>query len=74
MNTSPEPVSNIAVSTTEDVTVASVVSLALVAPWVAAGIATLLLVAGAVIVALLAAPDPACPGPLAGPAVRARLT
>ena len=55
VNTSPEPASNIAVSTAEDVTVASVVSLALVAPWVAAGIAALLLVAGIVIVVLLAA-------------------
>ena len=33
VNTSPEPASNIAVSTAEDVTVASEVSLALVAPW-----------------------------------------
>ena len=55
VNTSPEPATNIAVSTAEDVTVASVVSLALVAPWVAAGIAAVLLVAGVVIVVLLAA-------------------
>lgn len=46
VNTSPEPASNVAVSVTEDVGVASVVSLALVAPWLAAGIAAVLLVAG----------------------------
>lgn len=48
VNTSPEPVSNIAVSTLEDGAVAGVVALALVAPWVAAGIAGFLLLAGLV--------------------------
>lgn len=53
VNTSPEPASNIAVSLGEDVTVASVVSLAYLAPWVAAGIAVLFLVVGFVIVMAL---------------------
>lgn len=53
VNTSPEPASNVAVSVAEDVGVASVISLAVVAPWVAAAIAAVLLVAGAVIVLLL---------------------
>lgn len=46
VNTSPEPASNIVVSVGEDVTVASVVSLALVAPWVAAVIAGSVLLIG----------------------------
>lgn len=54
VNTSPEPASNIAVSTAEDVAVAGVVSLAVLAPWVAAGIAAVLLVSGLVLVGLLA--------------------
>jgi hypothetical protein len=53
VNTSPEPASNITVSVAEDVGVASVISLVLVAPWVAAGIAATLLVLGVVIVVLL---------------------
>ena len=53
VNTSPEPASNVAVSVAEDVGVASVVSLALVAPWLAAGIAAVLLVTGVVLVLLL---------------------
>lgn len=52
VNTSPEPASNIAVSVTEDVAVTSVVIIALVNPWIAGGIAAVLL-GGAVIVALL---------------------
>ncbi|WP_210424432.1 DUF4126 domain-containing protein [Gephyromycinifex aptenodytis] len=45
VNASPEPVSNIVVSTAEDLTVAGVLSLALAQPMIAAGIAgTLLLV------------------------------
>jgi hypothetical protein len=53
VNTSPEPASNVVVSTGEDVTVAGVVSLAVLNPWLAASIALTLLVSGAVIVALL---------------------
>jgi hypothetical protein len=50
VNTSPEPASNIIVSSAEDVVVAGVVSLAFLSPWLAAGIAALLLVAGALLV------------------------
>lgn len=46
VNTSPEPVSNIAVSTAEDVTVAGVIALAVASPWLAATAAALLLCAG----------------------------
>ncbi len=46
VNTSPEPVSNIAVSTAEDVTVAGVIALAVASPWLAATAAALLLFAG----------------------------
>jgi hypothetical protein len=53
VNSSPEPASNIAVSAGEDLTVAGVVSLLVVQPWVAAGIAAALLLTGAVIVVLL---------------------
>lgn len=53
VNTSPEPASNITVSVAEDVGVASVVSLAVIAPWVAAGIAAVLLATGVVLVVLL---------------------
>jgi heme exporter protein D len=49
VNTSPEPVTNIAVSSGEDVAVASVVSLAVFYPWLAAGIAAVLLVFGVVL-------------------------
>lgn len=52
VNTSPEPASNIAVSTAEDVTVAGVVSLTLVSPWLAATLAGCLLVIGVVLVVL----------------------
>lgn len=52
VNTSPEPASNVAVSVGEDVAVTGVVMVALLNPWVAAGIALVLLVAG-VSVALL---------------------
>ena len=52
VNTSPEPASNIAVSSAEDLTVAGVVSLSLVAPWVAAGVAGVLLVLGSALVLL----------------------
>jgi len=53
INTSPEPASNIAVSTAEDVTVAGVVSLATVHPWVSASIAAILLMVGTVAVVLV---------------------
>ncbi|HEX7186837.1 MAG TPA: DUF4126 domain-containing protein [Actinomycetes bacterium] len=54
INTSPEPASNIAASVAEDVSVAGLISLVVVAPWVAAGIAALLLLTGGTLVALLA--------------------
>lgn len=54
VNTSPEPVSNVAVSAAEDLTVAGVISLAVVNPWVAASIAgLLLLLIGVLLVVLL---------------------
>ncbi len=53
VNTSPEPASNIGVSVSEDLTVAGVVALAFAYPWVAAGIAFTLLVAGVTTVLLL---------------------
>ncbi|HON75491.1 MAG: DUF4126 domain-containing protein [Actinomycetales bacterium] len=49
VNTSPEPVSNVVVSTGEDLTVAGVISLAMVNPWLAAGVAAALLAIGAVL-------------------------
>ena len=49
VNTSPEPASNVALSVAEDVTVAGLITLAVAAPWVAAGIAATLLLAGVVI-------------------------
>jgi hypothetical protein len=55
VNTSPEPASNIAVSVVEDVSVAGLVSLVVVAPWVAAGIAAALLAGGVTLVVLLSA-------------------
>lgn len=53
VNTSPEPASNATVSVAEDTAVAGLVSLVVVAPWVAAAIAATLLVTGVVIVLLL---------------------
>lgn len=53
VNTSPEPASNIAASVGEDLTVAGVIALAVVNPWVAASIAAVLLVAGFTLVVLL---------------------
>ena len=49
VNTSPEPVSNVVVSTSEDLTVAGVISLAMVNPWLAAGLAAALLAIGALL-------------------------
>jgi hypothetical protein len=45
VNASPEPVTNVAVSSAEDVTVAGVLLLATQAPWLAAAVAMLLLAA-----------------------------
>lgn len=53
INTSPEPASNIVVSSAEDVTVAAVVSLSMLHPWLAAGTAAVLLGAGVLVVVLL---------------------
>jgi hypothetical protein len=53
VNTSPEPASNVAVSTAEDLTVAGVVTLAAVNPWAAAAIAATLLVIGVALVLFL---------------------
>ena len=53
VNTSPEPASNIAVSVAEDFTVAGVVTLAVFHPWVAAGVAAVLLLVGIVLAVLL---------------------
>ena len=50
VNTSPEPASNIVVSTAEDVTVTGVTALAIAHPWWAAAIAFLLLALGAFLV------------------------
>jgi len=46
VNASPEPVTNVAVSTAEDVSVAGVLLLATQAPWLAAAVAMMLLVSG----------------------------
>lgn len=53
VNTSPEPASNLVVSTTEDVAVAGVVTLGVLHPWAAAAVAGTLLLIGAIVVALL---------------------
>ena len=53
VNTSPEPFSNIAVSTAEDLSVVGVVALAIAHPWIALGISATLLLAGIVLVILL---------------------
>jgi len=53
VNTSPEPFSNIAVSTAEDFTVLGVVALAMAHPWVALGVSATLLVIGVTLVVLL---------------------
>ncbi len=53
VNTSPEPASNMAVSASEDVTVASVVVIGLLNPWAAAAVAALMLVTGIAVVAFL---------------------
>jgi hypothetical protein len=53
VNASPEPVTNVAVSLGEDGAVATVTLLAWQYPWVAAGIALVLLVAGAAVAVFL---------------------
>lgn len=53
VNASPEPVSNVVVSTTEDVAVAGVVTLAFLNPWLAAALALSFLVAGVALVVFL---------------------
>ena len=50
VNASPEPVSNVLVSTGEDITVAGVISLAFLNPWLAAAIAAVILIGGAFLV------------------------
>lgn len=54
VNTSPEPFSNIAMSTVEDLGVAGVVTFAIFHPWIAAGIAGTLLLLGLVVLVFLA--------------------
>ncbi|MFD0020862.1 DUF4126 domain-containing protein [Streptomyces sp. NPDC058382] len=54
VNTSPEPFSNIAMSTIEDLGVAGVVTFAIFHPWIAATIAGALLLLGLVILVFLA--------------------
>ncbi|MFF3260798.1 DUF4126 domain-containing protein [Streptomyces sp. NPDC002932] len=54
VNTSPEPFSNIAMSTVEDLGVAGVVTFAIFHPWIAATVAGTLLVLGLVILVFLA--------------------
>lgn len=53
VNTSPEPVTNIGVSLGEDVAVAGVTTLTVLAPWVAFSIAAVLLVLGIILLVLL---------------------
>lgn len=53
VNTSPEPFSNFAVSTAEDVGVVGVVALAMAYPWIALGVSATLLLTGIVLVVLL---------------------
>jgi hypothetical protein len=53
VNASPEPASNVVVSLLEDGVVAGLVALVLAAPWLAAGIAAVLLLTGLTLVVLL---------------------
>jgi hypothetical protein len=50
LNASPEPITNITASVGEDLTVASVIALLVVAPWVAASVVAVLLTLGLVLV------------------------
>jgi hypothetical protein len=54
VNTSPEPVSNVAVSVAEDVAVAGVVVIAVVNPWIAAAIALVLMMTAVTIAVVVA--------------------
>jgi len=54
VNTSPEPASNIAASTGEDLAVAGLTSLAVVSPWIAFGVTAGLLVLGGVLALVMA--------------------
>jgi hypothetical protein len=53
VNTSPEPASNVIVSSGEDITVAGLVALVTAHPWLAAGLAALLLTATVILVVKL---------------------
>ncbi|AKA03480.1 DUF4126 domain-containing protein [Streptomyces noursei] len=53
VNTSPEPASNVLLSLVEDLGVAGLVAFALFHPWIAAGIAAVLLIAGIATVVFL---------------------
>jgi hypothetical protein len=53
VNTSPEPASNVAVSVVEDVAVAGTIAVAIINPWIAAGIALVLLIAASAIAVVL---------------------
>ncbi len=53
VNTSPEPASNLVLSSAEDLTVAGVVTLGVLHPWAAAAVAGTLLVIGLVLVILV---------------------
>jgi hypothetical protein len=53
VNTSPEPASNVIVSSGEDITVAGLVALATAHPWLSAGLAALLLTATVILVVKL---------------------
>ena len=54
VNTSPEPVTNIGASITEDLTVLGVVLLAVSYPWIALGVVVVLLVAGITLLVVVA--------------------
>lgn len=53
VNASPEPASNVVVSVTEDVAVAGTLAVAIVNPWLAAGIALVLLLVGTAVAAVV---------------------
>jgi hypothetical protein len=53
VNTSPEPASNVAVSVAEDVAVAGTIAVAVINPWIAAGIALVLLIAASTVALLV---------------------
>ena len=54
INTSPEPVTNVGASITEDITVLGVVLLAVSYPWIALGVVVVLLVAGITLLVVVA--------------------